>query len=107
MTMHGKKYNSSLEKVDRLKKYQVEEAFNMLSDVTYAKFDSTVDVAFRLGVDPTKSDQNIRSAVVLPHGTGKTLKVLVFAKGDKAAEAEKAGACQTGAFRAAKCFFAR
>lgn len=78
--------------VDRTKLYEPAEAMSTLKQVASAKFDETVEVAIRLGVDPRKQDQAIRGAVVLPHGTGKTVRVLVFAKGDKAKEAEAAGA---------------
>jgi large subunit ribosomal protein L1 len=78
--------------VDRSKEYEPLEALETLKKVASAKFDETVEVAIRLGVDPRKQDQQIRGAVVLPHGTGKTARVLVFAKGDKAKEAEAAGA---------------
>ncbi|QSO50564.1 50S ribosomal protein L1 [Alicyclobacillus curvatus] len=78
--------------VDRSKDYDPLEAMGTLKQVASAKFDETVEVAVRLGVDPRKQDQQIRGAVVLPHGTGKTARVLVFAKGDKAKEAEAAGA---------------
>ncbi|QSO47977.1 50S ribosomal protein L1 [Alicyclobacillus mengziensis] len=78
--------------VDRSKDYEPLEAMETLKQVASAKFDETVEVAVRLGVDPRKQDQQIRGAVVLPHGTGKTARVLVFAKGDKAKEAEAAGA---------------
>ena len=97
MAWRGKKYRASLEKVEKLKGYTVDEALNLLSEVSFTKFDPTVDIAVRLGVEPTKSDQNIRSAVVLPHGSGKKVRVLAFAKEDKAAEAEKAGADIVGA----------
>ena len=78
--------------VDREKLIQSAEAVELVKKATTAKFDETVEVAFRLGVDPKKADQQIRGAVVLPHGTGKTKRVLVFAKGEKAKEAEAAGA---------------
>lgn len=78
--------------VDRSKEYEPLEALETLKKVASAKFDETVEVAIRLGVDPRKQDQQVRGAVVLPHGTGKTARVLVFAKGDKAKEAEAAGA---------------
>ena len=92
MAKHGKKYRAAAEKVDNVKKYRIDEALAVLGDLSYTKFDSTVDLAVRLGVDPTKADQNIRSAVVLPHGTGKSIRLLVFAKGDKAEQAKSAGA---------------
>lgn len=78
--------------IDRSKAYDATEAFGLVKQLASAKFDETVEVAVRLGVDPKKQDQQIRGAVVLPHGTGKTARVLVFAKGDKAKEAEAAGA---------------
>lgn len=89
---HGKKYVDARKKVDSAKKYSVDEAFSLLEQVAYAKFDETVDVAFNLGVDPKHADQMVRGAIALPHGTGKTAKVLVLAKGEKAREAEAAGA---------------
>jgi len=93
----GKKYRDALSKVDRNKKYSAEEAIKLALSVKYSKFDETVDVAFNLGVDPKHADQMLRGAVNLPHGTGKKIKLLVFAKGEKAAEAEKAGADYVGA----------
>lgn len=92
MTKVGKKYQETLKLVDRTKSYEVKEAITLLKKASRANFDETVEVAFRLGVDPKKADQQIRGATVLPHGTGKTQRVLVFAKGDKAKEAETAGA---------------
>lgn len=88
----GKKYQAALAKVDRLKKYALEEGLQLVVESKVAKFDETVDVAIRLGVDPTKSDQLVRGAVPLPEGLGKELKVLVFAKGEKEREARDAGA---------------
>ncbi len=88
----GKKYNEVVTKVDASKKYSVTEALNLALDTNIAKFDATVDVAFRLNLDPRHAEQNLRGALVLPHGTGKTRKVLVVAKGEKAKEAEAAGA---------------
>src|SRR5690242_20500388 len=85
---HGKKYFAALEKIQGDKRYTVEEAFALLPQVAYAAFDETVDVAFSLGVDPKHSDQMVRGAIVLPHGTGKTARVAVLAKGDKAKEAQ-------------------
>lgn len=82
----------SIEKVDATKAYSVEEAVALAKDTNIAKFDATVEVAYKLNVDPKKADQQIRGAVVLPNGTGKTQTVLVFAKGEKAKEAEAAGA---------------
>ena len=82
----------ALKKVDAAKAYSVEEAVALAKETNIAKFDATVEVAYKLNVDPKKADQQIRGAVVLPNGTGKTQTVLVFAKGDKAKEAEAAGA---------------
>jgi large subunit ribosomal protein L1 len=82
--------------VDRTKAYAAEEAVSVLKELPKANFDETTEVSFRLGVDPKKADQQIRGAMVLPHGTGKTQRVLVFAKGDKAKEAEAAGADYVG-----------
>lgn len=95
--LHGKKYLESKKKIDSAKKYSVDEAFVLLEQVAFAKFDETVDVAFNLGVDPKHADQMVRGAIALPHGTGKSARVLVFAKGDKAREAEQAGADHVGA----------
>ena len=92
MKKRGKNYQEAAKLVDRNKTYNIEEAVALLKQATKAKFDETVEVAFRLGVNPKHADQNIRGAVVLPHGTGKTQRVLVFAKGEKAKEAEAAGA---------------
>ena len=92
MAKKSKKMQEALKKVDATKAYSVEEAVALAKDTNIAKFDATVEVAYRLNVDPKKADQQIRGAVVLPNGTGKTQTVLVFAKGDKAKEAEAAGA---------------
>jgi len=83
---------ASLGKVDRAKRYTVDEAVNALKAAAFAKFDESVDVAVRLGVNPKHADQMVRGAIVLPHGTGKTVRVLVFARGDKEKEALEAGA---------------
>ncbi|TWI53611.1 50S ribosomal protein L1 [Halalkalibacter nanhaiisediminis] len=96
MAKKGKKYQDALKLVDRDTVYQVEEAIELVKKTATAKFDETVEVAVRLGVDPKKADQQIRGAVVLPNGTGKTQRVLVFAKGEKAKEAEAAGADYVG-----------
>ncbi|MFD2172357.1 50S ribosomal protein L1 [Tumebacillus lipolyticus] len=92
MAKAGKKYLEAAKLVDRDTQYEPSEAIELVKKTATAKFDETVEVAFRLGIDPKKADQAIRGAVVLPHGTGKVLRVLVFAKGDKAKEAEAAGA---------------
>ena len=93
----GKKYTEALKKVDRAKRYDLEDGVKLLMDTAYAKFDEGVDVAVRLGVDPKKPDQMVRGTAVLPHGTGKKVKVLVFAKGQKEKEAQDAGADYVGA----------
>ncbi|MDT2837538.1 50S ribosomal protein L1 [Enterococcus durans] len=92
MAKKSKKMQDALKKVDSSKVYPVAEAVTLAKETNIAKFDATVEVAYRLNVDPKKADQQIRGAVVLPNGTGKTQTVLVFAKGDKAKEAEAAGA---------------
>jgi large subunit ribosomal protein L1 len=92
MAKKGKKYEEAIKLVDRTAVYAVNEAVELVKKTSTVKFDATVEVAFRLGVDPKKADQQIRGAVVLPHGTGKVQRVLVFAKGEKAKEAEAAGA---------------
>lgn len=96
MAKKGKKYLDAASKVDRNEHYSVEDAISLAKETSVANFDATVEVAFRLGIDTRKNDQQIRGAVVLPHGTGKTQRVLVFAKGDKASEAEAAGADYVG-----------
>lgn len=97
MTQTGKKYDAARSKVDRNKRYDLEEGVKLLLETTYAKFDEGVDIAIRLGVDPKKADQMVRGTAVLPHGTGKTVRVLVFAKGQKEKEALDAGADFSGA----------
>ncbi len=92
MAHTGKKYKAAREKVDREKRYGLDEAVDLLSEVRTAKFDETVELAFRLGVDPRHADQMVRGSVVLPNGLGKKVRVLVFAKGQKEKEAEEAGA---------------
>ncbi len=94
---HGKKYSDAIQKLELGKKYTVDAAFNLLPEVAYAKFDETVDAVFNLGVDPKHADQMVRGAIVLPHGTGKTLRIAVLAKGEKAKDAEAAGANTVGA----------
>lgn len=96
MAKRGKKYQEALKLIDPSKQYDAREAIELVKKATVANFDETVEVAMRLGVDPRKNDQQIRGALVLPHGTGKTQRVLVFAKGDKAKEAEEAGADYVG-----------
>lgn len=96
MAKHGKKYRDSLQNVDAEKRYEPKVALDLVKEVSKAKFDETVEVAFRLGIDTKRADQQVRGAVVLPHGTGKTKRVLVFAKGEKAKEAEAAGANYVG-----------
>jgi len=92
MAKHGKNYNALVEKIDRLKNYDLNEALGLAKEGAATKFDSSVDVAVNLGVDPRKADQNIRGSVVLPKGTGKKFRILVFAKGEKEKEATDAGA---------------
>ena len=97
MAKKGKKYLEAAKAVDATKQYTPEEAVNLLKKIDFAKFDETVEVAYRLNVDPKQADQQIRGAVVLPNGTGKTSKVIVFAQGDQAKAAEDAGADIVGA----------
>jgi large subunit ribosomal protein L1 len=97
MSTHGKKYQEAAKLVDIQKVYDPDEAFEVLKKTASAKFDETVEIAIKLGVDPKHADQQVRGAVVLPHGTGKSKRVLVFAKGEKAKEAEAAGADFVGA----------
>jgi large subunit ribosomal protein L1 len=92
MPKHGKKYRAAAKKVDADKKYELKEALGLAKDSNSEKFDESLDVAVRLSVDPRKADQNIRGSVVLPRGTGKKFRVLVFAKGEKEKEALDAGA---------------
>src|SRR3954470_7212107 len=92
MAKRGKKYTEAVKLIERSKAYSVTEAVELVKKTSTTKFDASVEVAFRLGVDPKKADQQLRGAVVLPNGTGKTQRVLVFAKGEKAKEAEAAGA---------------
>ena len=93
----GKKYIESAKLIDRTVQYDAGEAVALVKKAAVAKFDETIEAHIRLGVDSRHADQQVRGAVVLPHGTGKTVRVLVFAKGDKAAEAEAAGADYVGA----------
>jgi len=92
MAKHGKKYLEAMKQVDKDKRYSATEAVDLLKKVNYAKFDATVEVAVNLDVDPKQADQQIRGAIVLPNGTGKTQKVIVFAEGQQAKDAEAAGA---------------
>src|ERR1700677_3715247 len=88
----GKRYKNTLKNIDREKRYSLDEGLKLVLEAATAKFDESIDVAFRLGVDPKQSDQQVRGAVSLPHGVGKTVRVLVFAKGPKEKEALDAGA---------------
>jgi large subunit ribosomal protein L1 len=92
MSGNGKKYRAALENVDRNQRYLLEESLRLAKQTAHAKFDETVEMAIRLGVDPRQADQNIRGTVTLPHGMGKSVRVLAFAKGDKEKEAQEAGA---------------
>lgn len=96
MARHGKKYLKVAEQVDREKVYELDAALKFLQEHKFAKFDETAEIAFRLGVDPSKSDQTIRGTVPLPHGTGKTVRVIVFADGPPAEAARAAGATEAG-----------
>ena len=96
MAQRGKKYRGVVDKVDRQKRSNFDEAIQLALDCTYTKFDETVDLAVRLGVDPRHADQMVRGTVVLPHGTGKEVRVMVFAKGEKEKEALDAGADHVG-----------
>ena len=102
MPKRGKSYKEAVALFDKQTYYETAEAFDILEKMPKAKFDETVEVHIRLGVDSRHADQQVRGAIVLPHGTGKTKKVLVFAKGDKAKEAEEAGADYVGAEEMAK-----
>lgn len=93
---HSKRYNVAYTMFDRQKRFELGEALKLLKSLPASKFDETVELHFNLGVDPRKADQQIRNSVVLPHGTGKTVRVLVFAEGDKADEARQAGADYVG-----------
>ena len=97
MAKKSKKYVEALGKIDRTKLYDSQEALTLVSEIATAKFDETVEAHIKLGVDSRHADQQVRGAIVLPHGTGKTKRVLVFAKGEKAKEAEAAGADFVGA----------
>src|SRR5207249_7132955 len=92
MAQHGKKYVAAEQQVDPQKLYEPREALELVKQLSFAKFDETVEVHVRTGLDPRHADQIVRGSAVLPHGTGRTQRVLVFAQGDKAREAESAGA---------------
>jgi len=92
MPKHGKKYLEALEKVDKAKQYEPMEALKLAQETSFTKFDGTIEVHIRLGVDPRHADQQVRDTVMLPHGLGRTVRVLVFAEGDAAREAQKEGA---------------
>ncbi len=102
MAQRGKSYRSASAKLDPQRRYPLPEALALAREAARAKFDETVELAIRLGVDPRKADQNVRGTVILPHGTGRSVRVAVFAKGDKAREAEEAGAEVVGAEDLAK-----
>jgi large subunit ribosomal protein L1 len=97
MSANGKSYKAALAKVDRNQRYLLEDTLRLVKETARAKFDETVEMAVRLGVDPRQADQNVRGTVTLPHGMGKTVRVLAFAKGDKEKEAQEAGADFVGA----------
>ena len=98
MAKRGKRWRAAAEKIDRDRRYPMDEAVRTLLDAGGpAKFDESIEVAVQLGVDPRQADQNVRGTVVLPHGTGKSVRVMVFAKGEKAREAQEAGADHVGA----------
>jgi large subunit ribosomal protein L1 len=96
MSKAGKKYREAKSKIDRNKRYTLEEALHILPETSYVRFDESIDVAIRLGVDPKKPDQMVRGTVALPHGTGKEVRVLVFAQGEKEKEAREAGTDYVG-----------
>ena len=96
MTAHGKRYREAAEKIDHEREYGANEAIGLLKTLPDAKFDETVEVAFRLGIDPRKADQAVRGTVSLPNGTGRSVRVAVFAVGEKAREATEAGADVVG-----------
>lgn len=97
MSKRGKKYRATLGKLDRQKLYGLGEALDLVKEMTFTKFDATVDLAVNLGVDPRHADQNVRGATPLPHGLGKSVRIVVFAKGEKAAEASSLGVEEVGA----------
>ena len=97
MTKPGKRFRAVREQVDRTQRYALDDAVHLVINTAKAKFDESVDLAVRLGVDPRQADQNVRGTVVLPHGTGRSVRILVFAKGEKEREAREAGADYVGA----------
>lgn len=97
MSQHGKKYREAEKLVDKDKKYSIEEAVGLLKKTNMTKFDASCEIHMRLGLDPTKADQMVRGTTTLPHGTGKTLRVVAFVSDDKAKEAKTAGAVEAGA----------
>ena len=94
---HGKRYRDLAQKIERGREYSPDEAVKLVKDTSQAKFDTTVELHLRMGVDPKQADQMVRGAAVLPHGTGKTVRVIVFAQGDRARDAKAAGADEVGA----------
>lgn len=96
MAIHGKKFRSAVETIDRSEAQPLGDALAKVKELAYAKFDETVEIALRLGVDPKHADQMVRGTIVLPHGTGKSARVAVFASGEKVKEAEEAGADVVG-----------
>src|SRR5687767_2687342 len=96
MPKHGKRYTQALEMVDRDRRYSPGEALHLIKEMPPTKYDETVELNIRLGVDPRKADQMVRGAVALPKGTGKTVRVVVFAKGENAKAAQEAGADEVG-----------
>lgn len=96
MPKHGKQFSGATATFDRQTPYPAQEAVQMVKEMSFAKFDETVEAVFKLGIDPRKADQLVRGTVALPHGTGKTVRVAVFASGEKQAEAEQAGADVVG-----------
>src|SRR6201989_2151196 len=96
MKKHGKKFRAAAEKIEAGRKYDLAAGIAKIKEIAFAKFDETVELTMWLGVDPRKADQLVRGTVVLPHGVGKTVRVLVIAQGEKVKEAEEAGADMTG-----------
>src|SRR5919201_5879527 len=97
MPKHGKKYRSAVERIDPLKLYPPEEGVKLVKETSFAKFDESIELHIRTGLDPKHADQQVRGSAVLPAGTGRTQRVVAFAQGDKAREAEAAGADVVGA----------